>query len=282
MIVTRLLGGLGNQLFQYAAGRRLAHVHGTELGLEISGFASGYELRRYELGAFALEGRVISLPELEAWATDSTRGQRPMAYLKEPHFHFWPSLLAAPADAFLEGYWQSERYFADIAPLLRQELSLAAPLGAGNQRLLDDIHQGGGPAISLHVRRADYVNNPRTNAVHGTCDLDYYQRGIAHLLARVPGARFFVFSDDPAWADAHLVPLIPAPARLVTGNDGRGHLDLTLMRHCHHHLIANSTFSWWGAWLGEAPDKQVVAPARWFAASHLDARDLIPAAWTRL
>lgn len=279
MIVVRLLGGLGNQMFQYAAARRLAERHRTELVLELSGFES-YSLRRYELDAFKIANRIMTLVEVDSWARRCAEQGGSVAYLKEPHFHFFPGLLSAPPDAFLEGYWQSERYFADIAPVLRQAFTLRAPLDHPNRALLASIEET--ESVSIHVRRKDYVDNPHTHAVHGTCGLDYYDASIDRVRAETKVPHFFVFSDDPPWAAAYLAPRVSAPCTVVLGNAGRGVIDLTLMRHCRHHIVANSSFSWWGAWLCENPGKIVLAPRRWFASSDLDARDLVPPSWQRV
>jgi hypothetical protein len=282
MIIVHLLGGLGNQLVQYAAGRRLAHVHNTDLALLTVDYAAADSPRRYELDSFAVQARTIGLRECEERVADRARRQVPMTFIDEPHSHFLPYVLQAPDESYFYGYWQSERYFSDIGPLLRKELTLVTPLGEANQRILDEIQSPAGPAVSLHVRLTDYISEPANRDIYVTCGLDYYQRGIEHLLARVSGARFFVFSDDPVWTAANLLPHIRAPRRLVTGNENRGALDLALMRHCRHHVIANSTFSWWGAWLSDAPGKHVVAPDRWFVSTVADTSDLIPAEWTRL
>jgi hypothetical protein len=282
MVIVRLIGGLGNQLFQYAAGRRLAHVRQTELRLMNAAYALPGAQRRYELDAFAIQAQLIDVPELHAQIAECVKRGSPTVRVKEPHYHFFPPVLDAPADSYFEGFFQSERYFAEIAPLLRRELTLTSPLDTVNQRILEDIRSPAGPAISLHVRRTDYVSNPQFRPVYAVCGLEYYRRGIAYLLARVNGARFFVFSDEPDWAAAHVLPLIPAPRRLVIGNENRGPVDLTLMRHCRHHLIANSSFSWWGAWLSDAPEKQVVAPDPWLLSTDVNTSDVVPAGWTRL
>src|SRR5262245_48269614 len=137
------------------------------------------------------------------------------------------------------------------------------------------------PSVSLHVRRGDYVRDPALNRIHGTCSLEYYADAIDYVAQRVPGARFFVFSDDLRWVE-HNLP-IRHPVEYVRHNTGQqGHEDIRLMSHCQHHIIANSGFSWWGAWLDPRPEKIVCAPARWFADDRYDTRDVIPASWVKL
>src|SRR5262245_22998586 len=259
MILAKLQGGLSNQMFQYAAARRLAHRHGTELLLDASGYANvsaGTTRRSYELHHYRIRARLATARELIG--TDGLPPARlrdlPLALWRrvrprfrlvaQAGFAFDEKILALPDNVCLSGYWLSEKYFADIAPLVREELTLRDPPAGENARLIAMMQTM--PSVSLHVRRGDYVHDPRTNRVHGTCSSDYYARAIEHIARRVPGARLFVFSDDLEWVEANL-PL-PSPVEFVRHNQGpRAHEDLRLMSHCWHHIIANSTFSWWGA-----------------------------------
>jgi hypothetical protein len=133
-------------------------------------------------------------------------------------------------------------------------------------------------AVSLHVRRGDYVSNPDSSRVHGLCGADYHQAAVRRIAEVVPQPHLFVFSDDPQWAAGNLH--LDHPATIVTGNDTRrDYEDLHLMSLCKHHIVANSSFSWWGAWLDTNPDKIVIAPERWFAHEQHDTRDLLPPTW---
>src|SRR5262249_19516417 len=153
--------------------------------------------------------RVLTLAEIDAWVKACAAARAPFAHLREPHFHFHPALLAAPADALLEGYWQSERYFADVAPLIRRIFTLQEPLDAANEALLAAIT--GCESASVHVRRTDYVDNPHTRAVHGVCAPEYYDACVKRLVDEIPRLHFFLFSDDPDWTERHLAPRLPAP-----------------------------------------------------------------------
>jgi hypothetical protein len=277
------MGGIGNQLFQYAAARRLAHRRTTSLCLDTGrlGDRSAADTRRdYELNVFTLpQHRVISS------ASDHRLGlllqrfnpfSRAQVY-REAAQRFDPRVLELPDNTCLDGYWQSERYFSDAAGVIRSDLAFRRPPEGENARLLDEIRSG--TAISLHVRRGDYVNNPTTKSFHGICSIEYYKDAMSWMHERVSGARLYVFSDDPEWCRKEL-PL-PAGSEIVSHNQGsRAWEDLRLMSSCRHHIIANSSFSWWGAWLNPAADKHVIAPRSWFAAT--DAPDLIPEGWTRL
>lgn len=178
-----------------------------------------------------------------------------------------------------DGYWQSERYFVDAADIIRAEFKprlALEPENAATAAAIDGV-----TAVSVHVRRGDYVTDKVTNAYHGVCSLDYYRAAIARIAERVASPHLFVFSDDHAWVQENLRSNYPTT--YVTANSpDRGYRDMQLMSRCRHHIIANSSFSWWGAWLNPRPDKVVVAPARWFIDKSNDTRDLLPGEWLRV
>lgn len=175
-------------------------------------------------------------------------------------------MLELPDGSYLDGYWQSEKYFSDYEERIREEFSVRAPLDGRSLELAEQMRER--PSVSVHVRRGDYFSNPVTAAVHQVCDVEYFQRGIAYLGERLENPTFFVFSDEPDWARDNL--RIPYPTTVISHNDAsRNYGDLRLMSLCDHHIIANSSFSWWGAWLDPSSDKIVVAPKTWFGASGL-------------
>ncbi|MFO0453459.1 MAG: alpha-1,2-fucosyltransferase [Pseudomonadota bacterium] len=288
MIIARLLGGLGNQLFQYAAARAVALRHGQELRFDISGFAS-LPGRSYRLDHFRIDGRPIEGKELRALGVEGLHfpwgrlkrklGLRPaIPVITEPHFHFDPRLEQAPAHCYLSGYWQSPRYFADIEPQIRQEFQVRDPLSENTRALAERI--AASESVAIHVRRGDYISNPTAASVHGICGSEYYAAAERLLLESRPGAQAFVFSDEPAWAASNL--RLSMPAAFVDHNPpDRDYEDLHLMAQCKHHIIANSTFSWWGAWLATNPHKFVVAPRGWFKGVDHRVDDLIPREWQR-
>lgn len=290
MIIVELAGGLGNQMFQYATGRRLALRHGVDLAFDLSWFER-YSERKFELPLLRIEARTASAREcrtLRRWkrslpdrALSKLTGRpdllEPSGYFAERSFRFDPAVLSLPDPCYLHGYWQSPRYFEDVAELIRRELTPVSPPGDGAQRLEDRIRAV--HAVSLHVRRGDYVTGSVASQVHGTCTLDYYERAVRALTERVAKPVFFVFTDDPAWTKAHLT--LPFESFHV-GDYGTSAIEeLRLMSLCRSHVIANSTFSWWGAWLDDA-GTFVVAPERWFEAGDHDHRDLIPSDWLQV
>lgn len=287
MIVFYGQGGLGNQLFQYAAARRLSIIHGCELVLDPYWFAhpkAGETPRPLELDRYPVAMRVAMPAEQQRWRWMRGRLGRvtkpflPMRLLCEQGSGVDQSVLNAPAGTYLFGFWQSEAYFSDIRPQLLQELMPIEAPSATDQAIIELIDHGN--AVSLHVRRGDYVTLQSASAFHGLCSLDYYRAAIQYVAERVENPTLFVFSDDPEWTRANLHS--PFPTHYVDHNTpADAFQDLRLMSRCRHHIIANSSFSWWGAWLADSPAGVVIAPARWFAANR-PTPDLVPARWHRI
>lgn len=295
MIICNLVGGLGNQMFQYACARALSLNLNAPLKFTTDTFDTYNSHNGFELeSVFGLRLEIASrqdLARLVGWWRSLPVVRRALAkspyswlagrrFLGEPHFMYWPALLErARQGGYLQGYWQSERYFSEHAERIRTDFSFKEDLKGANLQIAHAILQGS--AISIHIRRGDYVSNPKTLSVHGICHPDYYHAAIETLLQRCPGARLFAFSDDPQWVSQVLSPRYPGLV-LVNQNKGKeSYNDMRLMSMCHHHIIANSSFSWWGAWLNPKPEKIVFAPNRWFVNGR-DTSDLIPAGWERM
>lgn len=291
MVIVRLTGGLGNQLFQYAAARRLALVRAAELGLDIGWFsheAPDYPApRAYELQCFGLPARLVSLSPgtIARWERGlaarvgrwpDRRIRLPVVRQNEDWEVVDERVLDGPADVMLLGYWQSERYFEDVAETIRAELRLPAAPGPRFLKLLEAI--GTSEAIAVHVRRGDYVTIPQVAERHGTLPASYYSRAVRLVAERVGvDAHVFLFSDDPEWAEEHLSFDLP------TTHVGRmmwsAPAELRLIASCRHHVIANSSYSWWGAWLAEHPGQVVVAPRMWFRNR---GTAIVPPRWLRV
>lgn len=291
MVVIKPIGGLGNQMFQYAVGRHLAHLLGTELKLDISGYEN-CNLRKYELGSFNIVENFASPREVKTLTSQKNGAlarlvqcllrrpkDRAPSHIRESYFHFDSEILNLPNNVYLDGYWQSEKYFNNIEDVIRKEFAITVLQTGKNQKMAELISSR--ESVSLHVRREDYVSNLHTSKVHGTCGLDYYARAIAEIYSRVDSPHFFVFSDDVEWSKANLD--ISHPVVFVDHNNAlRSYEDLRLMSQCRHHIIANSSFSWWGAWLNPDSDKTVIAPDRWFNKEDIDTTDLLPESWIKL
>ena len=199
-----------------------------------------------------------------------------MVALHDPERGFDERILSVAGDIYLNGFWQSERYFAPIADIIRRELTFRCAPSAKNQALLDEIHST--EAVALHVRRSDYLSLP----AYGACGPDYYHRAIDHLLLQVRNPHFFIFSDDPEWTRLHIKP--KGACTYIDHNTGKQDFeDLRLMSQCGYFIIANSTFSWWGAWLSENKAKRIICPQGWYTDPWCRSTpDLIPDSWLRI
>lgn len=292
MIIVKLKGGLGNQLFQYVVGRHLAKIHRTVLKMDISLFDT-YELHAYSIGPFNIQENFASAKEIRQLtfvkqgilgrvvrrALRKTKERAP-TYVSEKMFQFDPEILNLPNPVYLDGYWQSEKYFRDIAEIIRQEFTVKTPPRGKDKELAESMVSC--ESVSLHIRRGSYLLHPY-NQVHGTCSLDYCFRCVRWICKKVKNPHFFIFSDHSEWARDNLK--LPYLTTLVDHNGAdKDYEDLRLMTQCKYHIIANSTFSWWGAWLNSNPDKIVIAPTRWFLDKNVNnqTHDLIPETWIRL
>lgn len=289
-IFVQLHGGLGNQMFQYAAARAVAVRCDTPLILDVSWFSC--ETRRnFALWPFRIKAEIVEPAPFRSVLNRSFRcfGQRlnrrfgtrklgaPIYREKSLRYDCGVQSLQAPS--YMYGYFQSEKYFAVCTDIIFEDFQISSPPRAKTQTLFDQINAS--DAICMHIRRGDYVADPTANAFHGLCSLDYYHRGLQDVANSLARPECFVFSDDPAWVRQNLKLNVPATFIDIHG-PYEAHEDLRLMSACHSYVIANSSMSWWGAWLGRRAGKRVVAPRQWFRAPNLDASDLIPDDWVRL
>ena len=267
MIISKIIGGLGNQCFQYAAGRYLAEIHHAEFKIDIS------EFKNYIPHAFSLNHFNI----VEKFATPEEIAVS--RYVKERHFHFDPEILHLPDGVYLHGYWQSEKYFTRISEMIRQELSVKSPLSGRDAEIAEEIVSG--ESVSVHIRRGDYVAKEYTE-LFDPCNLEYYSASIKQLSRFVKRPHFFVFTDDKVWVRENFHLSYPITFVDHNGPD-KNYEDMRLMSLCKHNIIANSSFSWWGAWLNKNPDKMVFAPKKWFnEIARNSSKDLIPDLWVKV
>jgi len=297
LIVVKLMGGLGNQMFQYAAGRSLSLRLGTELKMDrsfLDGPQTGNTPRSYELGGYCVREDFADSREVaELNGRKATRWQTALLrlrqeaglsryrpnVLREKGSRFQPEFLTVSGDVYMEGYWQSEKYFSGVSDVIRREFSIRLPLEGRDAELADALERE--DSVSVHVRRGDYVQQPETMQFHGVCGEEYYRRCMDIVSQRIRNPHFVVFTDEPGLAregfrTRHRVTFIDWDAPRP------GSTDLELMCRCRHHVLANSSFSWWGAWLGTSPGNIVLAPARWFNNPEMDTRDLLPVSWERV
>ena len=178
------------------------------------------------------------------------------------------------------GFWQSEKYFIDKEKEIRADLTLKDAVGPKAQEVSAKIKNAKN-SISLHVRRGDYVSDAKTNEHHGTCGPEYYVQALEYITSEIgKDIIVFIFSDDIEWVKDNMP--MSYPAVYVSSLDIPDYEELMLMSQCHHHIIANSSFSWWGAWLNPRPDKIVIAPKQWIRKMQWRHKDTVPKSWIRL
>jgi len=284
MIITRLQGGLGNQLFQFAAGYALAKQLCQPLKLDIitsfpKNHKRSFELEKFHIAyTLATPGdlrKFIPVPRLYRHLPGLLSIISRNVY-REPHFQFDPNFYRLTAPVFLDGFWQSPKYFENIEGEIRRLFHVTSSLIQNVQEKGNELRSE--QSVSIHIRRSDFLA-PKAAAYHGVLSKDYYQRAIRHISGKIPGASFHFFSDDMEWVKRELSP--PPGSQYVSGATSAIE-DFYLMSCCRHNIIANSSFSWWAAWLNDNPLKIVVAPKAWFAANTIDSGDLIPRNWERL
>lgn len=290
-VVVRLEGGLGNQMFQYAAGRAVALRTGRALVLDPSAIPRGPSGRAYALASFGIAGRMLGPVERTLIrAQVGHRVPRPVraavracaarrwTLLVDRQRGFDARLFETAADVVLQGTWQCAGYAdcdRDVATRIRDDFTLRDGLPATVTPLAAEI--AGCTAVGVHVRRGDYVSDGGIARFHGALPTTHYEAAAREIAARVDGATCFVFSDDVAWAAAHL--RLPMPTRFVHETAGLpAAIDQRLLASCRHFIIANSTFSWWAAWLGADAGSIVIAPRRWFVSAPTPP-GLLPATW---
>ena len=288
MVIVSISGGLGNQMFQYAFSYSISQKTHKVTKLDINNFQTS-NLRKYELELFNISTHLISKAEAETlkFKNESVLGKilrqckitkRPLSdmYYKEPHFNFDKNVYLLEEDVYFKGYWQSEKYFHEYKENLIKQFTLKNELHLESQQYQKMIKKK--ESISLHIRHGDYVTNKHTNNVHGICSLDYYKNSVSTIEKKIKNAHFFIFSDDLNWAKENL-NFIKNITFIELSKNIPDHEEMYLMSQCKHNIIANSSFSWWGAWLNPNDKKMVIAPKKWFNDTSINTSDLIPEGW---
>lgn len=291
MHIVNILGGLGNQMFQYAFAYTLSKDQNSMVKLDIHDF-EGYDLREYELDIFNVSLPLATQTEVNKLKYKNETlfqkvlrkiKRRPIpftnSYYREPHFHHDDKVLSLTGDIYFEGYWQSEKYFLKYKNDLLKEFTLKKGLHSQSQNYMEQIIST--EAVSLHIRRGDYVTNQHTNSVHGTCPIEYYQKAVQKIEEGRKAPHFFIFSDDLEWAKDNL-SFIENLTFIELDANVPDHEEMILMSKCQHNIIANSSFSWWGAWLNQNENNMVIAPKKWFNDSSKNTKNLIPSGWIKL
>lgn len=293
-IVVKLNGGLCNQIFQYAFARALSDRKKVGFSLDITPFSTYYTADPYGLSKFNIKENIakdsdllgfIWLRKHNSFFTFIYHRLRlkkiiKFWYYQEKSFRYDPETFTSKA-SYYEGFWQTEKYFKNIEGDIRKEITLKAPLSPHSKDILKKIEET--TAISIHVRR--YASENIT-PWHGFCSEEYYLSAIKKILTSSHNPHFFIFSDNYSWVLENFVPKLKSlniQFTLVNNDNDKNAEDLILMSKCKHHIIANSSFSWWGAWLNPSKEKIVIAPQKWFAhAPKNDTTDLIPKEWFKM
>jgi len=270
--IVRILGGLGNQMFNYATLLALRELYPDDVVKADCSLYRGYPLHNgLEIDrVFGVNVEQASMCELmrvtwpychyRLWQIGSHLLPRRSTMVREKADFSPVDLTRLPQNCYIDGYWQNECYFRNAEPIVRSAFYFTIPLDDRNKLIMSRIWSS--EAVSIHVRRGDYLKHQRYT---GICDLDYYRRAIELINNKINNPSFFVFSDDEEWCRQSLSEFFGvAPVEYINHNKGvNSYIDMQLMSSCRHNIIANSTFSWWGAWLNDNPAKIVVSPRRW-------------------
>lgn len=290
MIIVKLRGGLGNQLFQYALGRKLAVQKGTVLKLEISDLKKGN--REFQLSKFNTHFRIATKTDLilivlkkykylglllaQFFYKKKYYSKNPI--LKENSLLYNENIIECLDDTYLVGYWQSEKYFKDIEQLLREEITLRSPLEGRVKEMMLEIEKK--ESVCIHVRAGDYIANSEVRKNIGVLPNEYYCAAVDEILKKVKNPHFFIFSDDINSAKKKM-NLINEHT-FVDVSDQRDYVDLYLMSRCKHFITANSSFSWWAAWLSPVKEKKVYVPEPWCKNLKYYPIDIYPESWRKI
>ncbi len=294
MIVVKLIGGLGNQMFQYAAGKCLAARHQTDLYLDTNHLNKDtndtYTKRNLELNVFDIELKLAS-PEMIKQFNVETNNKLSRYFQRQYPFLFKNLYVAESGqlyqttfkqfgqNTYLEGFWQSEKYFKDIEKQLLKDFRFKDQGNAENEKWRTKIKAS--ESVALHIRRGDYISNEAALQHHGALATTYYLNALNFIKSKYHSIEIFIFSDDLDWCKANIVS--EDIKHFVDCNQKENfHLDLLLMSECKHNVIANSSFSWWAAWLNNNENKVVIAPKKWFADTSINTKDIIPNSWIQI
>ncbi|MCK5285791.1 MAG: alpha-1,2-fucosyltransferase [Candidatus Pacebacteria bacterium] len=286
MIITKLQGGLGNQMFQYAVGRFLVEKNKTTLKLDLSFYnkkQNGLQ-RNYSLNCFNIIKNIAKDDEINKlkkykWEKGIKNFIHNLffankaIYIKEEQFNFNEKSINTSSNIYLDGYWQNEKYFKDIKNILYDEFTLNNESQVKNTKLEEEIKNSN--SVSLHIRRTDYLIKSHKYEI---CNLEYYKKAIDKIALTNKNIKIFIFSDDISWSKNNLKTNFPTT--FISNN--KDYEDLILMSLCKHNIIANSSFSWWGAWLNKNPNKIIITPKKWLNNSTKNTKGLIPKSWIKM
>ncbi len=296
MINVFVFGGLGNQMFQYAAARALADQLEVKVCIDqslLNIHSKNITPRHYELDLFFLKHheKITSsekmsflfhkiYPKIRHTIFGKKIANHYKLYEEKDAFNFDSNFLSLQDNTLLLGYFQSEKYFASFQDIVRKCFIFKKRLSGENAKVADKIKSSN--AVSIHIRRGDYVSNKKSANTYASVSSEYYEKAIKRIREQIGNPVFFVFSDDPE--EAKKIISFPGTVYVDWNKGQESYIDMQLMSLCKHNIIANSSFSWWGAWLNENKEKLVIAPANWFRDENMNnqTQDLIPEKWIRM
>ncbi|TYB31176.1 MAG: alpha-1,2-fucosyltransferase [Candidatus Mcinerneyibacterium aminivorans] len=287
MIIVKLKGGLGNQMFQYATGKAVSILNNTELKLDKKWYSRNKKqdtYRKYSLNIFNLNPEFATQYDIVRIKTKDIfynlgsflflkKGKR--FYLKERKDTFEKTILNRK-EAYLDGYWQSYKYFSGIKDSLHKDFKMNIKLTDENRDLKNEIENS--ESVAVHVRRGDYISNEHIRKIFNVCDLNYYRKAMSYVSNNKLDPIFYIFSNDIKWTKKKFNN--EYNLKFVEGNDAK--VDFYLMKKCKNNIIANSSFSWWPAYLNRNKKKIVVAPKTWFKSENRSSENRVPENWIRL
>lgn len=293
MVIIELQGGLGNQMFQYAFASILAKKDNIAVLIDTSFFnhiekTPGFTTRKFELTLFNNLCTIAPKKDVDSFYQLSKihklKRKLGLNYPKiyvESSFEFQKDTLSIKSPVYLKGYFQSYKYLVGYEDFIRKLFSFPVDtLDVINKELLITITSSN--SIAIHIRRGDYVSDKMIGEYHGSCSLDYYFESIELLASKNKDFTLVFFSDDSDWVKEQFQDLPYSKIFVDHNKEENSWKDMLLMKSCHHNIIANSSFSWWAAWLNVHPEKVVIAPKKWFVDSEKNTTDLIPSEWIRL
>ena len=264
MIIVEVTGGLGNQMFQYALYVKLKEM-GKDVRLDLSGYRKGRSMRKFELDIFRVDYQAATSKEINKYKKSDLMKRLSPVSLKEKIYmenldEGYQKIVFSFDDIYLSGYWQCEKYFLDIRKILLKKFTFPSANSGICEKILSQIQVS--QSVSIHVRRGDYLTEQNVKVYGNICTLDYYRNAVSYIREKVKDAVFFLFTNDVDWVRENIyeegMVIVDCNAK------DSDYFDMFLMSQCKHNIIANSSFSWWGAWLNQNIDKIVVSPKKWF------------------
>jgi hypothetical protein len=290
MVIIKVTGGLGNQLFQFAMGVAIEETLGFQVKYDLCEYKFG-GYRKFDLDKFVCDLKIATGVEIERNNNVFQKikfkifqflgfpfGLKGLKYYLERNFQYDEKVFDLEDDIYLSGYWQSEKYFLNHRIEILERIKISDSDSPQNMTYLRQIRTSN--SVSIHVRRGDYISNSQTNSIYASCDLGYYEKAIQFLSSQLEDLTFFVFSDDMEWVTTNFSKF----DRMIFVNVNLGDTafeDLKLMSNCKHNIIANSTFSWWAAWLNQNSNKIVITPKVWYKNLYDNNLEIVPNTWLK-